>query len=74
MAVRHVAVQGGCPVCGRGMRETARVTEGEYIYVWYECSQVACGGTWLDKHPVSKTGQLYPMPWRTRQVAASVSV
>jgi hypothetical protein len=34
------------------MAEADRVVEGEYLYIWYECSAVACDEQWLSKRPV----------------------
>jgi hypothetical protein len=38
-----------CPECGAVMDEVDRLTEGECVYIWLECSKSACDGQWLQK-------------------------
>ncbi len=41
-----------CPKCGLAMVETDRAAEGDYLYIWYECSGAACDEQWLSKRLV----------------------
>ncbi len=41
-----------CPQCGSQMIEADRLVEGDFLYVWYECSEAACDEQWLTKSPV----------------------
>jgi hypothetical protein len=41
-----------CPKCGATMVEADRVAEGDYLYIWYECSGAACDEQWLSKRLV----------------------
>jgi hypothetical protein len=38
-----------CPECGALMNEVDRAVEGQYVYVWLECSRDDCDGSWLQK-------------------------
>ncbi len=38
-----------CPQCGEKMRETDRVNENGFVFVWYECTKGGCDGQWLQK-------------------------
>jgi hypothetical protein len=38
-----------CPACGAVMLEVDRSREGNYMFVWFECSKKDCGGQWLQK-------------------------
>lgn len=40
---------GLCPKCGAIMNEADRLSEGECIYIWLECSKNACDGQWLQR-------------------------
>lgn len=40
---------GLCPECGATMNEVDRLTEGECVYIWLECSKSSCNGQWLQK-------------------------
>lgn len=40
---------GLCPECGGVMNEVDRIKEGQYIYIWLECSKSDCMGQWLKK-------------------------
>lgn len=38
-----------CPQCGQKMRETDRVNENGFVFVWYECTGTGCDGQWLQR-------------------------
>ena len=38
-----------CPECGNRMVEMDRVSEGNAVFVWYECGSDGCSGQWLQK-------------------------
>ena len=38
-----------CPECGAAMVETDRLCEDGINYIWYECSESNCDGSWLRK-------------------------
>ena len=38
-----------CSECGARMVEVDRRSEGETLFVWYECSKKDCDGQWLQK-------------------------
>ncbi|MEJ2701150.1 MAG: hypothetical protein P8Z79_01780 [Sedimentisphaerales bacterium] len=38
-----------CPECGAVMDEVDRAAEGQFVYIWLECSKDDCDGSWLRK-------------------------
>jgi hypothetical protein len=44
------SVQQFCPECGAPMKEADRLYENGAIYIWYECSENDCNGSWLQKN------------------------
>lgn len=38
-----------CPECGEAMNECDRVVENGSTYIWYECGESNCNGSWLEK-------------------------
>ena len=38
-----------CPECGNRMVEMDRVSEGNAVFIWYECIGGGCPGQWLQK-------------------------
>ena len=38
-----------CPECGNRMGEVDRVSEGNAVFIWYECGSEGCSGQWLQK-------------------------
>ena len=45
--------QNFCPECGSQMKEVDRVSESTFTYVWFECREYNCNGSWLKKTPTS---------------------
>jgi hypothetical protein len=42
-----------CTTCGSVMAEADRVVEGDFVFIWYECSVPDCTGQWLARRPAS---------------------
>lgn len=38
-----------CPQCGADMKEVDRLNEGHTIFIWYECTDPHCHGSWIEK-------------------------
>ncbi len=38
-----------CPECGCEMKQAEQVDEGDFKFIWYECSRQGCDGQWLQK-------------------------
>ena len=43
-----------CPVCSSPMYESDRLHEGQYSFVWFECSKHGCNGQWLSRSKVAE--------------------
>jgi hypothetical protein len=38
-----------CPQCGADMKEVDRLNEGGTMFIWYECTEPNCNGSWIEK-------------------------